>query len=51
MAGTARQGAEKGYEVILRGWSKKCRLSWLTNSALVFQPKCGGGVGLRGLSQ
>jgi hypothetical protein len=30
--------------------TKRCRLSWLTNSALVYEPKCGGGV-LRGLSQ
>ncbi len=26
-------------------------LSWLTNSALVYEPKCGGKEGLRGLSQ
>jgi hypothetical protein len=37
----------------LKRW---CRLSWLTNSALVYEPKCvgigGGGVGReRGLSQ
>jgi hypothetical protein len=25
-------------------------VSWLTNSALVYEPKCGGGGGLRGLS-
>ncbi len=23
----------------------RCRLSWLTNSALVYKPKCGGGGG------
>jgi hypothetical protein len=23
--------------------SKRCRLSWLINSALVYEPKCGGG--------
>jgi SLIT-ROBO Rho GTPase activating protein len=33
-----------------RGVTKRCRLSWLTNSALVYEPKCGGGE-LRGLSQ
>jgi hypothetical protein len=26
-----------------QGVTKKCRLSWLTNSALVYEPKCGGG--------
>jgi hypothetical protein len=25
-----------------QGVSKRCRLSWLTNSALVYEPKCGG---------
>jgi hypothetical protein len=25
------------------GVIKKCRLSWLTNSDLVYEPKCGGG--------
>jgi hypothetical protein len=25
--------------------TKRCRLSWLTNSALVYEPKCGGGWG------
>jgi hypothetical protein len=25
------------------GVTKRCRLSWLTNSALVYEPKCGGG--------
>jgi hypothetical protein len=33
------------------GVTKRCRLSWLTNSDLVYEPKCGGrGEGLRGLS-
>ncbi len=27
------------------GVTKRCRLSWLTNSAIVYEPKCGG-VGL-----
>ncbi len=31
-----------------QGVPKRCRLSWLINSALVYEPKCGG---LRGLSQ
>jgi hypothetical protein len=37
-----------------QGVTKRCRLSLLTNSALVYEPKCGGGGGrgyLRGLSQ
>ncbi len=29
------------------GFTKRCRLSWLTNSALVYEPKCGGYGGLR----
>jgi hypothetical protein len=39
-------------ETIGQGVAKRCRLSWLSNSALVYEPKCGGrGVGeLRGLS-
>ncbi len=28
-----------------QGVTKRCRLSWLTNSALVYEPKCGGGGG------
>jgi hypothetical protein len=31
----------------LRG-HKRCRLSWLTNSALVYEPICGGGGGVGG---
>ncbi len=35
-----------------QGVRKRCRLSWLTNSALVYEPKCGErGGGLWGLSQ
>jgi hypothetical protein len=30
------------------GVTKRCRLSWLTNSALVFEPKCGGRGGVAG---
>jgi hypothetical protein len=32
------------YEGAIQGVTKRCRLSWLTNSALVYEPKCGGGV-------
>ncbi len=28
-----------------QGATKRCRLSWLTNSALIYEPKCGGGGG------
>jgi hypothetical protein len=28
--------------LIQQGVTKTCRLSWLTNSALVYEPKCGG---------
>ncbi len=28
-----------------QGVTKRCRLSWLTNSALVYEPKCGRGEG------
>ncbi len=32
-----------------QGVTKRCRLSWLTNSALVYEPKCGGrGGGVAG---
>ncbi len=36
-----------------QGVTKRCRLSWLTNSALVlvYEPKCGGVGELRGISQ
>ncbi len=29
-------------------FTKRCRLSWLTNSALVYEPKCGGREEMRG---
>ncbi len=40
-------------QVCNQGVAKRCRLSWLTNSALVYEPKCGGSGGgeLWGLSQ
>jgi hypothetical protein len=31
-----------------QGVTKRCRLSWLINSALVYEPKCGGRGELRG---
>jgi hypothetical protein len=31
--------------VTTKGVKKRCRLSWLTNSALVYEHKCGGGEG------
>jgi hypothetical protein len=36
-----------------QGVTKRCRLSWLTNSALVYEPKCGaegGGGGSQPIS-
>ncbi len=33
---------------LVRGFTKRCRLSWLTNSALVYDPKSGGGGGVAG---
>jgi hypothetical protein len=34
-----------------QGVTTRCRLSWLTNSALVYEPKCGGrGGGIAGVS-
>ncbi len=34
-----------------QGATQRCRLSWLTNTALAYEPKCGGGGELPGLSQ
>jgi|688.fasta_scaffold651881_1 hypothetical protein len=34
-----------------QGFTKRCRLSWLINSALVYEPTCGGRGELRGLIQ
>jgi hypothetical protein len=31
-----------------QGITKRCRLSWRTNSALVYEPKCGGRGGVVG---
>jgi hypothetical protein len=31
-----------------QGVTKRCRLSWMTNSALVYEPKCGGRGGVAG---
>jgi hypothetical protein len=39
---------ETGIKVRYLGVTKRCRLSWLTNSALVYEPKCGGRRGVRG---
>ncbi len=41
---TACQSYPRGYNLSI---TKRCRLSWLTNSALVNEPKCGGGRELR----
>jgi hypothetical protein len=39
------------YEPSNQGVTKRCCLSWLTNSALVYEPKRGGRGELQGLSQ
>jgi hypothetical protein len=33
------------FEDVYQGDTKRCRLSKLTNSALVYEPKCGAGGG------
>ncbi len=40
----------KLFKASCQGVTKRCRPSWLTNSALLYEPKCGG-WGLLGLSQ
>ncbi len=40
--GHASPPAKKIY-IETMGVTKTCRLSWLTNSTLVYEPKCGGG--------
>ncbi len=35
----------------IQGVKKRCRLSWMTNSALVYEPKCGGRGELRGINE
>jgi hypothetical protein len=41
-----------GVECVGQGVIKRCRISWLTNSALGYMgPNAGGGVELRSLSQ
>ncbi len=37
------KGDDKGEYTLSgkQGITKRCRLSWLTNSALVYEPKCG----------
>jgi hypothetical protein len=39
-----QQGQNCGFtqDLYYQGVTKICRLSWLTNSALVYEPKCGG---------
>ncbi len=33
---------------LIQGDTKRCRLSWLTNNALVYETKCGGRGGVTG---
>ncbi len=37
-----------GYVTYVQGVTKRCRLTWLTNGALVYEPKCGGRGGVEG---
>ncbi len=30
------------FNLLIQGVTERCRLSWLPNSALVYEPKCGG---------
>jgi hypothetical protein len=52
-AGKPKSGQGRGkhirnVRIIFLSWiervTKRCRLSWQTDSALVYEPKCGGGV-------
>jgi hypothetical protein len=36
------RGGGGGLEGVVQGVTKRCRLSWLTNRALVYEPKCVG---------
>jgi hypothetical protein len=36
-----RKEIGSGLIAFYQGDTKRCRLSWLTNSALVYEPKCG----------
>jgi hypothetical protein len=36
---------KRGVSTAVQGVTKTCRLSWVTNSALVYEPKCGGREG------
>ncbi len=37
-------GAAEAYKIMFdQVVTKRCRLSWLTNSSLAYEPKCGGG--------
>jgi hypothetical protein len=43
--------ASEGFDIWSdQGFTKRCRLSWVTNSALVYEPKCGGGNRVCGVS-
>jgi hypothetical protein len=42
VAGSSQKGGEGSAQEV----SKRCSLSWLTDSALVYKPKCGGRGGV-----
>ncbi len=45
---TLSQQDDAGSICMSQGVAKRCRLSWLTNSALVYEPKCRGRGGVAG---
>ncbi len=48
-AGNVSDGSGSATGICTRGQgvTKRCRLSWLTNNALVYEPKCGGRGGVQ----
>ncbi len=44
----ARNFLTRSHDSVLQGATKRCRLSLLTNSALVYESKCGGRGGVEG---
>jgi hypothetical protein len=41
-------GCEVGILLICYKVTKRCRLSWLANIAIIYEPKCGGRGGVEG---
>jgi hypothetical protein len=47
--GLQRLQGEQSEHLYIQGVTKRCLPSWLTNSALVYEPKCGAGGGSCGV--